>query len=161
LPYIQIEVEYILALPVVFNPVIHGISASDRRQDGCGNTFYGVGSSLTLGILIGSFSGGPIGSTSYDWHVSGAQITAGTVDEVTAVPTITIELDQPGTGQALITRSAILTSGVSGRNIRGSMPRPCRQVLTHASNWHSNLRPRKDCLPIDSRGTQNGDKITS
>jgi hypothetical protein len=118
LPYIQIEVEYVLALPVMFNPVIHVISASDRRQDGCGKTFYGVGSSLTLGVLIGSFSGGPISSTNYDWHLSGAQITAGAVDEVTAVPTITIELDQPGTVHVSV--DVVIDTSITG----GSQPVP-------------------------------------
>lgn len=98
LPYMQVEVEYLLASAVDFVPAIRTAQAPPIQGDGCGNYFYLVGGSITLRASVDALIASSLATgTTYVWHVTGAPVSAGTVDQPSVDPSITLLLSSPGT----------------------------------------------------------------
>jgi hypothetical protein len=97
LPYMQVEVEYILATAVDFVPAIRTTQRPPVQDDGCGRHFYLTGGNITLAAMVDALvTANPVIATTYTWHVTGAQVVAGMVEKSTTMPIISLQLATPG-----------------------------------------------------------------
>lgn len=110
-PLMEVKVDYRLPAPVEFSARIQLVQHDPWYNDGCNHRFQLVGSTLVLAPAVsGVTADGVITSTTYRWHVVGAQALAGTVDQSTDNQPLKLSLNLPGT--VVVTLQATVTSQV-------------------------------------------------
>jgi hypothetical protein len=111
LAYMEVGVDYKLAAPVQFNAAIRVDKHDPFQNDGCGHLYQLVGSTIVFSPMIDSIiADGVITSTSYRWHVTGAEVTGGVVDADTDGQPLTLALTTPGTTS--VTLDVTITSTI-------------------------------------------------
>jgi len=96
-PYLEVEAVYLTAAPVCFNLALSTMAQSPSQYDGCGHSFQIAGSTMVVTANVyGIHADGTVKSTTFTWHVSGAQVVNGVTEAATTDPTITLLLDTSG-----------------------------------------------------------------
>jgi len=154
LPYLQVEVEYLLATLVDFVPAIWPARTTPVQDDGCGGRFYLTGASITLAATVNALvTSNPVGGTLYTWHVTGAQVAAGTVDMPSTNPAITLQLATPGTVRITVDVDVRTTVGSGIQTVQQSTVRTAKLSLLVLTESQAELaqvlcRLFQETLPI-------------
>ena len=116
-PYMEVEMDYQFPATVGFNASIHVNQHDPWYNDGCNHVFQLVGATMVLSPVVGGIvADGVISGTTYQWHVSGAQVIGGRVDVPTDGQPLTLSLTEPGT--VAVTLQVVVTSQIgTGGNV--------------------------------------------
>jgi hypothetical protein len=124
------------------------------QDDGCGRHFYLTGGNITLAAMVDTLvTVNPVVGTTYTWHVTGAQVVAGMVDQPTTTPIITLQLATPGTVLIVVDVTVQTTVGSGIQTLQQSTNRTAQMSLLVLSATEAEMarvlcRMWQETLPI-------------